>query len=154
LWWNGFTAEFVWELVAATTKVGEGGVVQNASGGIADVQQNLKQRAVLGVFFNAAAKRLGVFKGRERTVDPADYITKKDFRGCAIELISTVGAANAGDDASAFQVQENVLEKLLRQILFGGDVLNASDAGGMLARKDGKRLQSIESAMGDSHKLD
>lgn len=109
-------------------------MVQDACGGVANVEKNLEKRAMLHVFSNARPQRFGVLERRQRAVDAADHFTKKNLRGGALQQISAARATKAIDDARAFQIEQDALEKFFRQILLGCDVFDFHYASRMLAR--------------------
>ncbi len=103
-------------------------MVQNLGGGVANIQQHAEQRTVLRIGAHALAQGFRVFKRSQRAINPAQDFSQRDFLGRTLQLIAAMGAAQAADDARALQIQKNRLQKLLRQLFFGGDVLDLDDA--------------------------
>lgn len=130
----------------------ERSIVHDARGGIADVEEKLKERPVLDVGLDAAAERVGVLEGRQRTVDAAQNLAQKDLVGRALELVATVRAADADDDAHALEVAQDRLQELLRQLLFLSNVADPDRLAGRVSpSQDDERLQGVEAFLGDPH---
>src|SRR5580658_4552865 len=101
-------------VAAVTTEVGKRFVIEDPGGGIANIQQQTEQRTMLGVVVNAPAERLGVLKGRQGAVDPANHFPERDFLRRALQLVAALSATQAADDARAREVQKKGFPQLLR----------------------------------------
>jgi len=121
-------------------------VIQDAGGSVSNIQENAEQRTMFGIGTDAPSERLGVFERRKRTIDSANDFPKRDFLRRPFELVAAVGAAQTRDDSRAFEIQENGLEELLRQLLLGSNILDLDDAGRMLC-KNRQRLQRVKPSL-------
>jgi hypothetical protein len=136
---------------AVSDQIGDGGVLENSGGGVADGEKDLIESAVISVFGDETAELLGVAQGSERAVDEADDVAQGNFGGRAAQLISATRAADAVDDASVLQFEENQFEEFFRQIALGGDF---ADLNGTLLVAPSERhhsLQRVKSLLRDLH---
>src|SRR5271163_894513 len=88
-------------VAAATTQIGEGGMIQNPGGGVAHIQKNAEEGAMPGVGVHAMAQGFGIFKGSEWPINPAQHLTEGDFLRRTLQLIAAAGASKADHDAVA-----------------------------------------------------
>lgn len=126
-------------------------MVQDAGRGVADVEKDAEQRAVLRVRTYAFAQGLSIFEWSKRPIDPADYFAQGDCLWRPFELVAAVCPAQADDNPRALQLQEDRLEELLWQVLLRGDVFDFDDVRRMLCQHR-QGLQSVKSSLRDSHK--
>ena len=80
-------------------------MIEDSSRGVANVEQNPKQRTVLGVRLHAPTQGLGVLKRRQRPVDPAKHFAERNLFRRALQLVAAVRAANAINDSRALELQ-------------------------------------------------
>lgn len=109
-------------------------MVEDVGRGIAHVQKNAEQRTVFRIVVHTPAQGLGVFERSQRAVDPADHFAQRDFLRRPLQLVTAVRSAEAVDDSRPLEIQKDRLQKLFRQLLLGGDVLDLDDTGGMLRK--------------------
>ena len=109
-------------------------MVQNASSGISDIEENSEQRPVLRVGADAPAQGLGILERRERPVDSANDFPERDPLCGPLELVAAVGPAHAHYDPRPLQIEENRLKKLFGQLLFGSNLFDLDDIRGMLRK--------------------
>ncbi|MGB6391601.1 MAG: hypothetical protein WBF14_04465 [Candidatus Acidiferrales bacterium] len=126
-------------------------MVEDAGGGVSNIQENTEQRPVLGIAMHALAQGFGVFERGERTINSANDLSEGNFGRRPLELITAMGAAMAGYDSRALELQENCFQEFFRQLLFHGDISDFDHTRGMPTRQHGQRLQSVESPLRNSH---
>ena len=121
-------------------------MVEDASRGVADIEKNLKQCAMLAVGTDALAEGLRVFEWCERAVDAANNFPERDLSGGTPELIAAFRASGAHNDPRALELEQNGLQELLRQLFLGSDVPDF-DYGARMLREHGQGLQSVKSSL-------
>ena len=127
-------------------------MVEDAGGGVSNIQENAEQRPVLGIAMHALAQGFGVFERGERTINSANDLSEGNFGRRSLKLIPAMGAAMAGYDARALEFEQNCFQEFFRQLLLDGDISDFDHTRGMPPRQHGQGLQSVESSLRDSHK--
>src|SRR5438128_5432416 len=101
-------------------------VLENLGCGIANIEEHLVKRAVLGIAINQAAKLFGVAERRQWAIDQADNLAKANFPRRSPQLVPAFSAAHALHDAGVFHLKQDELEKFFRKVFFIGNVANAN----------------------------
>src|SRR5579871_720457 len=89
--------------VLVDNKIRESGVVENVGGRVTDVQKYLVESSVREITVNEFAQVVGVAKRGEGTVDESDNLTEANVGGFAAEAVSSLGAADAIDQAGILE---------------------------------------------------
>src|SRR5580698_2438890 len=144
------TAGAAWAVIG--DQIREGGVVENASGRVANVEENLVQRAVGKIAVDEFAKLLGVAERGQRTVNQADDFAEMDVGGVAAQLVAAFGSAHAFHHAGVLEFEENQFQKFLRESLFVGDVADPDCSLVMMTGEHHHGLQGVETFLGDFHR--
>jgi hypothetical protein len=108
---------------------------------------------ILPNLFQATARTLSAYGAQpglsvraarfsERTVHQAKDVADRDLLGRARQRISAMHAPAAIEDTAAFQLQQNLLEILQRNVMAFRDVVNSHDFG-ILHRKMQDRLGGV-----------
>lgn len=107
---------------------------------------------MFGILVDAAAQGFRVLEGSERTIDAPQNVAQENLIGRALELIAAMGAPNAHHHPHPLEIAEDGLQKLLRQLLFLGNVPDPRClAAGILASQDDQGLQGVKTLLGNPH---
>src|SRR5207302_8038643 len=96
----------------------QAGAFQNPCCGIPYLEKNLIERAMRKVPIDEFAQRRGIAERSQGTIDQANNFAEVNFGRRTSQLVATLRAPHALDDACVLQLQQNQLKKLLRQDLF------------------------------------
>ena len=137
--------------VVAGDEVGECGVVEDAGGGVADIQEYLVESAMGEVAVDEFAELFGVTEWGQWAVDQADDLAEVDVRRLAAELVAALGAAHAFHHAGILEFEEDEFQEFFREHLFVGDVSNLDGALVVMAGQHHHGLKSVETFLRDFH---
>src|SRR2546426_843030 len=101
-------------------------MLKNFGCSIANIQEHLIKRAVLGIAINQAAKLFGVAEGRQWAIDQADNLAKANFPRRSPQLVPAFSAAHALHNAGVLHLKHDELEKFFRKVFFIRNVANAN----------------------------
>src|SRR6266581_4081134 len=94
---------------ALPNNISQRSVLENLGCGIANIQEHLIERAVLGIAINQA-----------------DNLAKANFPRRSPQLVPAFSAAHALHDAGILHLKQDELEKFFRKVFFIGNVANAN----------------------------
>src|SRR6202022_1655887 len=86
-------------------QIGEGCVVQNLGGGVADIEKHLIKRPVRQIPINQHAQLFGIAERSQRTVNQPDDFAQADVGWIASQMVSTFRAPNTLDHARVLEFQ-------------------------------------------------
>src|SRR5437667_8447557 len=101
-------------------------MLKNFGCSIANIQEHLIKRAVLGIAINQAAKLFGVAEKRQWAINQADNLAKANFPRRSPQLVPAFSAAHALHNAGVLHLKQDELEKFFRKVFFIRNVANAN----------------------------
>jgi len=119
-------------------------MVHDPGGGVANVQENLKESAMLLITCDKPAQRLRVPEGGQRPVNGANNLAEIDAARRALQPIATLGAALAIDQTGSLELKENELQEFLRDTLRGSDLVNSGRMLRVVFPQGDHGFQSVE----------
>src|SRR6266516_3400974 len=121
-----FLALAVGRFRALPNNISQRSVLENLGCGIANIEEHLVKRAVLGIAINQAAKLFGVAERRQWAIDQADNLAKANFPRRSPQLVPAFSAAHALHNAGVLHLKQDELEKFFRKVFFIRNVANAN----------------------------
>lgn len=133
----------------AFEEVGQGGVVEDGRGGVANLEEELEEAGVTGLGPYQAGQLGGVAERGERPVEEPDDVSDDDLGGRAAKLVAPFPAPSALYDPGVLEGQEDRFEELLGNPLALGDLVARDGPSVPPFREMDERLEGIEAALGD-----
>ena len=134
---GSFSARTNWSSVAASRML-RGGVVD-----LAHERANTARGRVGALRARPCVCVPHAFDGRERAIESPQNTARADLLGMAREEVSAPLSLLALQHPALLELEQNELEKLLRDSLFGGEVGDEHGPAAVFAREAHHRLQPV-----------
>jgi hypothetical protein len=139
-------------------KIAEAVIVQNVCDGIAHIQHNPLNRAILRVVVRVRAVftfLIGCLahtgNGGERAIKDSNHLTERDFLGGFDQAVSPADASTTGQKSGVLERKKNLLEKLNRNSLTRSDFMTLKERPTVSTGELDQRSQRILALLREIH---
>lgn len=101
------------------------------------------------ILSDESAQLIGVAEGGERAINESDDFAEANLGRLTAELIPTFGAANAFDDASVLQFEQNEFQKFFGQIVINGNLADFNGAGAEAVAERHESFERVQAFLRD-----